>query len=197
MKKIISLLLTVIMLCLMAISAGVAEETYSYTVDYVTLELQTRVEDYIDGDVFRYSDLAKDLGWYVTNSDLEDDPEFFTRAYVNPDNPSIAGVFYFDEIGRIFPCINYSTMTIEENPGMSFQKYYSAEGGASVRIKFTEAEEDYPGPYCMNEKYGSYKILFSQIVITAYILEKARSDLYADMFEDKYPDDGNYYYVHE
>ena len=205
MKKIISILLSVIMLCSMAITAGTAEdaqqneETYSYTVGVATLDIKTRIEDYIDDDywgpIFRYSDLARDLGWEVTNPDFEEDPEFFNRIYIDPENHQLGGALTYGTDSAIIDEIDYETMQIDENAENIFKRYYPEPRSTLLRLKMNPYPEDEPGLYRMNEQLGYYVVTLDHIVIMAYIMENARYDLHKDLFEGVFPFYEGYYHL--
>lgn len=199
MKKIISMLLSVIMLCTMAISAGFAEETYSYTVGVATLEIKTRIEDYIQedhwGPIFHYSDLARDLGWEVTNPDFEEDPEFFNRIYIDPENPQVGGALTYGTDSAIIDLFDYETVLINEDAENIFKRYNPEPHSTLIRLKMNPYPEDQPGLYRMNEQLGYYVVTLDHIVIITYILENARYDLHKDLFEGVFPFYEGYYHL--
>ena len=205
MKKIISLLLSVMMLCTLAITAGTAEdvqqneETYSYAVGVATLTIKTRLEDYIDkdpfGDVFRYSDLARDLGWYNPNPYLQEDPEFFTRMFNDPEDSQLCGELAIDTDYSTVDLIHYETWHINEDADDFYHKYVNDPRSTLLRLKMDPYPEDQPGLYRMNEQLGFYVVTLDHIVIITYILENARYDLHKDLFEGVFPFYEGYYHL--
>ena len=53
-----------------------ADGEYKYNINGVELSIQTKIDDYIDGDYFYLTNLAYDLGWHV-------------REPNDPENPNV------------------------------------------------------------------------------------------------------------
>ena len=47
---------------------------FSYNINGVELSIQTKIDDYIDGDYFYLTTLAYDLGWHVREPNDPEDP---------------------------------------------------------------------------------------------------------------------------
>ncbi len=155
-------------------NTGAISGMHSYEVGGVTLQCKTRVEDYINGNDFRYFDLARDLGWHAHTPEQENDPNFPRREFGNEEGGGY--IWYSKGDGGIV-----DTIVVCELPKEIYRD-----------VNFNTNERDWGKLYTINGK-DTHNIYFEQIVVLTYILENYKNDYAADIFQGIFYWDGTYH----
>lgn len=131
-----------------------ADGEYKYNINGVELSIQTKIDDYIDGNYFYLTNLAYDLGWHVREPNDPEDPNVM-RFWNDSEeyhvgfgsNKTHDGKHYYDWVSYNSINVGFDRLDIQDD---SIASFYVNKGGIP--------------PYTVNK---------AQILILAYLFENA------------------------
>jgi len=131
-----------------------ADGEYKYNINGVELSIQTKINDYIDGNYFYLTNLAYDLGWHVREPNDPEDPNVM-RFWNDSEERSVGfgssktrdGEHYYDWVSYNSINVGFDRLDIQDD---SIASFYVNKGGIP--------------PYTVNK---------AQILILAYLFENA------------------------
>ena len=136
-------------------SPTTSDGMFVYNVDGYTITCKTNVNNYISGDVFRFTDLAHDLGWHARKAEDDSNPNIM-RFFWDSDNEYYAG---FDQANRH----DYLWVTCRDSQGRH------------VIFERNDLNTDSIMTYKVNSG-GKYTVNYEQIVLLTYFMESMKGN---------------------
>ncbi len=169
---------------------------YYYPIGGTTLPCRTRIEDYItDNGVFRYVDLAKELGWHLRMQDQEWNPN--TNFEMNYDYGDLWLYLSFmgqNTINQEYGYYKSGFYPNRLNFGIRDSRSWSDPHTVVLERAWENPEEERkrdhlrPGTYYLNQRNG-IEMYFSNIILMTYIMEnypsraKSEDDFFGGAFD--------------
>ena len=150
---------------------------YRYNINGVELSIRTDLSKYIDGKIFRFKDLAYDLGWHAMNSDSENNvnnPHFF----LDDENKWEVGFRRPNDYDQIAYTYTIDSYTV------------------SINFDRLDLNDDSIQTYTCN-KGGYHTANMAEILVITYLLEN-QTENGIDVLEGKIGrGSDSYYHVHQ
>ena len=140
---------------------------YSFEVNGIELHLNTKIDKYIKGDTFYYTDLAYDLGWHAKT------PEFKERADISQ--------FFADDDNKLY--VGFANLSTFDYTAITFIHRRSAESSKAISFDRNDLNGGDAKTYYVNPG-GRYTVNMYQIELITYLLENHVANDFVDPFEN-------------